>query len=201
IAQRGDPARPAWTLGVTGPNGPGRPHTLVLEYLRPDATRTTVSSGLTLDPNKPYFVAVAVRWADPSEGGVTFHLKDVANDCEPAQVVGARHLGGPPLPGFPGLGLGGAATEAWEGLLDDVRLTAACLPASALQIATEALPARCLGWWRLDPGPEAFRDASPAGHHLAEPAPPPGEILDPRTQALADLCHVLFNSSEFLYPD
>jgi hypothetical protein len=42
-------------------------------------------------------------------------------------------------------------------------------------------------------------DASPAGNRLEIPVPP--DLPDPDLTALADFCHVLFNSNAFLYVD
>ena len=41
--------------------------------------------------NRPYYVAVSVNVKDPSDKGVTFYLKDLANDEEPLGIYSTTH--------------------------------------------------------------------------------------------------------------
>jgi hypothetical protein len=205
----GSPTKPGWALSVVGKGSMQKPQTLVLQLSAGGGDENShpvevISSGLTLDLNKPYYVAAAVKFGVTSDEAVTFVVKDAANDCEPPQVVRARLTTPAAGDGNAPLTLGGVAPGAaslWDGLLDDVRLSTVALPIEQLLVTTDAVPPACVGWWRFEPSPGTFRDLSPAGNDITPPAPPPNDTLDARTQSLADFCHVLLNSNEFLYTD
>ncbi len=48
-------------------------------------------SGLLVQLDKPYYVAISVNLADPSEAGITFYAKDLSNDEEPVQTYPSAH--------------------------------------------------------------------------------------------------------------
>ncbi len=209
IASRGEgsASKPGWALSVVGKGAMQKPQTLVLQVSQGGGDENSrpaevVSSGLTLDLNKPYYVAVAVKFGVTNDDAVTFVVKDAANDCEPPQVVHARLNAASAGDGKAPLLLGGLASGfLWDGLLDDIRLSAAALPVEQLLVTTDALPKACVGWWRFEPTPGTYKDLSLAGNDITAPVPPPNDTLDARTQALADFCQVLLNSNEFLYTD
>ena len=205
----GDSSHAGWALGVTGKGVVAAPQTLLLRTSGPSVGEassrgTEYSSGVTLDLNKPYYVAAAATAGDPGEVAVTFVVKDLSNDCEPPRIVQVRSAGilgvrsGDP---FTLGGIAGVAASGWDGLLDDVRLTSRALSTDQLLLSGDAVPAGCVGWWRFEPTPGAYLDSTAAGSHFLAPVPPAEDLMDVRTQALADLCHVLLNSNEFLYTD
>ncbi len=166
-------------------------------------------SNLHIDLNKPYFVAVAASLHDTAPGGVTFYAKDLSNDDEPMQVSQVRHaVVAVPADRGP-LTIGGGASRAkdhsWDGLIDDVRLSAGPLPAERLLLTAEGVTDRTCGYWQFEPAPGFFRDSSANGLHItpskAIGGKPAAGPQDPRSAALADFCHVLLNANEFLYVD
>jgi hypothetical protein len=130
-----------------------------------------------------------------------FHLKDLSNDDEPLASVTVEHAvtGGlqNDLPLTIG-GRSGADMHEFDGMLDDVRLSASALTADELLLVSDAPRTDSLGFWRFEPVPGLLEDSTAYGRRLRttvteQPA------LEPSAAALADLCHVLLNSSEFLY--
>jgi hypothetical protein len=212
-----------WLLGVAGAQVAGQSLTVVLQ-LGTSSQRQLISSGLILELNRPYYIGVTVS------DQVVFTVKDAANDCEPALVVPARfkpskftakssvvpesdgeslviHSEGEEASDSTGstlfMGRSTAAqTQPWDGLIAEVRLSAAPLAPSQLLLAdNREVPSKCVGWWRFDPNDDPFQDASPANHPIECPPMPPDDRLSPEKQAWVDFCHVLLNSNEFLYVD
>ena len=197
---------PGWAVAVTGAGLAVRPQTLVLRVGEPNAgLAELISSGATLELNKPYYLAVVVKAEEAGDEAITFALKDLSNDCEPMQIIHSRRTSLAPVRGGPQLTLGAlggeTARSAWDGLLDDVRLSGSVLRREQWLPQTEAMPASCIGWWRFETTPGAYRDYSPLHNDLQPPRAEEMEVLAPRVQALADLCHVLLNANEFLYTD
>jgi hypothetical protein len=194
--------QPGWSLGVAGkkPSGPG----LALELIGDPAEDgaggyEAISSGLRLELDTPYYVAVSVRIGDISETGVTFYLKELTAGA-PVQTarsphkVTANHQSNLPLI------IGGRDPDKhqfWDGLIDDVRLSARALKQDELLLAREGADESTVGYWRFEV-PDFFKDSSPNGHNIRSEISPTGQA-DPKAAALIDLCHVLLNSSEFLY--
>jgi hypothetical protein len=55
-------------------------------------------------------------------------------------------------------------------------------------------------FWQFEATPGLFKDAT-GTWHLRQPQAKNNPVSDPRHAALVDLCHVLLNTSEFLYVD
>jgi hypothetical protein len=87
--------------------------------------------------------------------------------------------------------------QIWDGLIDDVRLSRRALKQDELLLARETADENTVGFWRFEE-PDFFKDSSPNGHNIRSEISP-ATTADPRTASLIDLCHVLLNSSEFLY--
>jgi hypothetical protein len=142
-----------------------------------------------------------VTLADRGPGAVTFFLKDLSNDDEPLLVAKVGHAirggFGNTLPLTIG-GRGGRREGHFDGLIDDVRLSDGALGVDQLLFTAEGDSRRALGYWRFEAEPGVFRDST--GHGLdIRPGARDGAEVDPRRAALVDFCHVLLNSSEFLY--
>jgi len=202
-----DKKQPGWALGVTSKKSQNKPQTLVLQLNGADGgggQYEPVFSGLHVDLNKPYYVAAAVRLADTSEAGITFYLKDMSNDCEPMQVVTAKHTVTGSVRGQMPFSIGGRHGEQnhfWDGLIDDVRLSNVVLRPEQLLLAAETVTDRCVGYWRFEPGANVYKDASTHGNDIRPKTLVNTTSPDPRGQALVDFCHVLLNANEFLYVD
>jgi len=210
----GDKEKPGWAFGVTSKKSAYKPQTLVLQLWGADAAGKPdyqpLFSDLHIDLDKPYFVAVSVK---PADGSVTFFAKDLSNDDEPMQsaklATKIRKLGAALGPMQIGGG-GPKSTRAWDGLLDDVRLSGAALTGDQLLLNADGVTEKTVGYWQFEPMPGVLADSSPNKMHIRmpgsapvktpspEPAPQAG---DARREAFLDLCHVLLNSNGFLYLD
>jgi cytochrome c553 len=201
----GQRGQPGWSLGVTGAKSRNRPQTLVLQLSGREAWSAEdpvepVFSGLHVDLSKPYFVAVSVKLDDPE--GVTFYVKDLSNDDQPMQVVKVAHLVRTGIANTAPLVIGGRALDkqhAFDGLVDDVRLSGTALKQEQLLFTSAAMTEHTMGAWKFDME-SPFRDSSPNRHDISPPSTPPVKE-DPRRAALVDFCHVLLNANEFLYVD
>ena len=204
----GNQSHAGWGLGVTSKKSQNKPQTLVLQ-LSSDAAKggagyEPVFSGLRVELNKPYYVAVTVSLSDTNETGVTFYLKDLANDCEPMQVVNAKHRvtsqTRAQLPFTIGARSGGQ-NHFWDGLIDDVRLSNAALHPDQLLVNAEGVTGKSVGYWRFEANPDVYKDVSNHGNDIQPKSLPSANALDSKAQALVDFCHVLLNANEFLYVD
>jgi hypothetical protein len=208
--------QPGWSFGVAGIRGreapvgggaPGPPgQTLILELIGDPAEDGTggyeaISSRLRIDLDTPYFVAVSVRIGDTSDSGVTFFVKELTAGAplqtdHLAHKVTANHQSNLPLI------IGARDPEkhvAWDGLIDDVRLSNRTLKEQELLLARESAGEGTVGYWRFEE-PDFFKDSSPNGHNIKSEVSP-GAQADAQSAALIDFCHVLLNSNEFLYVD
>jgi len=208
-AWSGSQEQPGWSFGITGRGSRRKPQTLVLELLGKTAdgklTHDPIFSDHTIQLNRPYYVAAAVKFGDDpqSPGSVTFHVKDIGNDDEPLLSVVVPHRIHSGIDSTFPFTIGGRTSlkEArFDGLIDDVRLSATALTVPQLLYTAEAAPTETVGFWRFEPNPDVFADASGHGFHLS---PMTGKEeanrLSPERQAWIDLCQVLLNSNEFLY--
>jgi hypothetical protein len=152
--------------------------------------------------NKPYYLAAAVELATKEKAGVvTFFVKDLSNDDEPlltAKVPHAMTGGfGNKLP----LTLGrraGTNSSGFDGLLDDVRLSSTALALPDLLFTREGTGEHTVGYWQFEAKPGVMKGTGTPDLRLTTVA----TVATPRTArqtAWADFCHVLLNSSEFLY--
>ena len=205
----GDQTHPGWNLGVTSTKSKHEPLNLILQLVGTAANADApiyevLPSNLKLELNRPYSVAVSVRLADTSDKGVTFCVQDLSKPDSAMQTASVAHrvTGGLKLDKPFVLGdRDGKQRSRWDGLLDDVRLSSAALLPTELRAKSGVLPSVIADWNFNDakvPGQTTSGterqlvvttdEASDKGNGLARPA-------------LADLCHVLLNSNEFLYID
>ena len=198
---------PGWSVGVTGKKSRYKPGTLVLLLSGTGSPANDLAepifSGLSVEPGKPYFIAVATRLADTGESGVTFYVKDMTNDDEPMLAANVPHTTIANIRGTAPLTIGGRSGEAkhlWDGAIDDVRLSRIALAKDELLVTKEGASETTCGYWRFEPTPGVFKDSSTFAHDIQPRATAPPKI-DAKLEALADFCHVLLNSNEFLYVD
>ncbi|HUQ72926.1 MAG TPA: LamG-like jellyroll fold domain-containing protein, partial [Planctomycetaceae bacterium] len=199
---------PGWSLGVTGKQSKRKPQTLVMQLTGQRANGELgydpVFSDHTVQLNKPYYIAAAVRLAKPdgTPGDVTFSVKDLGNDDEPLLTAAVPHQIVSGVSGNFPLTIGGRTSKSdarFDGLIDDVRLSQSALTPAELLFSAEAAQDRTVGFWRFEPEPDVFADVSGHGLNIAPTAAKPTAKLDTRRQAWIDLCHVLLNANEFLY--
>ena len=202
----GDKKTGGWSFGVTGRQSRYKPQTLVLQLNgdgSPENEAEPVFSTMHLEIGKPYYVAVSVRANDLGHG-ITFYAKDLSNDDLPLQVSTVPHKtrGGIRGTGDFTLGARGHAKgSVWDGVIDDVRLSRAALPAEALLLNSgQPLGEATVGYWKFESNTGLYKDSSTKGHDI-EAKVVQAKPADPAAAAFVDFCHVLLNSNEFLYRD
>jgi len=198
--------KPGWSLGVTGKGSRRKPQTLVLQMWgkKRDGSfgEAAVFSDQHVELNKPYFVAATVKMASSTEAGeITFYLKDLSNDDEPILIARVPHeiTGG--LQNEEPVTIGGRGTDAgghFDGLIDDVRVSAGVLSEERLAYTAEAAAEQTVGYWRFEADPGVLSDSS--GHRFDIVSKKKNKDLeDPQRAAFVDFCHALLNANEFLY--
>jgi hypothetical protein len=203
---------PGWSLGVTSEKSKYKPRNLVLQ-LAGDANKKgspyeVIPSGIHLELQRPYFVAASVRVAEAGDRSVTFFCKDLSDNDSPLVVkqVKTDFAGSHASPrsfaigGRDATAAGTAAASVWDGLIDDVRLSNRALAQRDLLWEDGDPVDAVVGFWTFEETPGFAADASGHGRSLVRDGLPLPNVKDIRRyEALVDLCHVLFNSSEFLY--
>jgi mono/diheme cytochrome c family protein len=208
----GDTRAPGWALGVTGKKSAYKPQTLVLQLWGQDAADKAaydaVFSGFHLQLNRSYYVAVAVNLRDAGDKGLTFYLKDLANDEEPMLVYATTHkVVKMPAPRGPFTigGTVGKLERSWDGMLGDVRLSDIALPQKQLLVNADGTTKNTVGYWRFEDAPGMLQDST--AHRLtlqrfgSANMPVAAAPVDVRRAAWIDFCQVLLNANEFLYVD
>ncbi len=209
----GDMAEAGWNFGITGKGSRRKPQTLVMQMVGKTADGKTAEAALFSDHhiqlNQPYYAAAAVKLARNGQPGqVTFYLKDLANDDEPLLIATVPHqlVGGICGTNRPLMVGGRDRTESarFDGLVDDVRMSAEALTPERLLFTSDTLQPSTMAFWRFEPTPGPFVDASGHDRHLADrPAKAEGGASSSQKTAirevLVDFCHILLNSSEFMY--
>jgi Protein of unknown function (DUF1549)/Protein of unknown function (DUF1553)/Planctomycete cytochrome C len=207
----GNQGEPGWTFGVTGKGSRRKPQTLVVVLWgkKRDGKigEAAVFSDQLVELNKPYFAAASVQPAtDEKLGIVTFHLKDLSNDDDPISTVQVEHdiVGGfensEPLT----IGACGAKNRAaFDGLIDDVRVSNNVVPVSQLLLTAESVAKSTVGYWRFESDPGVMRDSSSNALNIrdSEVTQESKKPEDYARTAFVDLCHAILNSNEFLYVD
>lgn len=202
----GDGREPGWSLGVTGEASRFAPRSLVLQLADGKGEAETVVPDIRLELQRPYTVAASVRLAGDVPGELLVVVQDLSdNDAAPIERRLPLACRGPvasrrsfTIGGRDSGATGGAKAAVWAGLIDDVRLSATALPRHRL--LPEPGGDEVAGLWTFEERPGFLADASGRGRSLVRPgaaAPPVADL--PRYEALVDLCHVLLNSSDFLY--
>src|SRR5712691_8602034 len=164
--------QPGWSVGVTGTKSVYPTESLVLELIGDPAEDGAggyemIPSGLSIELDKPYYLAVSVRIGDTSDTGVTFYMKELAPDAtlrtaHAPHKVTANHQSNLPLV----LGARDPAKHlVWDGLIDDVRLSGKALRPEELLVANDGVSESTVGYWRFEE-PDALKDSSPNGHNI-----------------------------------
>ena len=203
----GDKQTQGWSFGVTGKASRRKPQTLVLQLFGEGdgegIREAALFSDQQVELNTPYFAAVSVTPAasGPDSGTATFYLKNLSNDDELMQVATIRHSISSDVSNTVPLSLGfrtGSDDSFFDGLLDDIRLSSTALPVEQLLLTSEKSGPNTQAFWRFEPVPGIFEDSS---DHTIRLAARRGNSTPatPSQAALADLCHVILNSNEFLY--
>jgi len=202
----GNKDQPGWSLDVTGKKSAYKAQTLALELIGDPAGDgvggyEVIPSGIKIELDTPYYVAVSLRIGDTSESGATFYVKELTTGAatQTAHVphkITSNHQSNLPIV------IGARDPEkhhVWDGLIDDVRVSRAALRQDELLISKELMTENTVGFWCFETA-DFFKDSSPNGHNIKSEISPAAKV-EPKTSALIDFCHVLLNSNEFLYVD
>jgi hypothetical protein len=144
---------------------------------------------------------------------VTFYVKDLSDNDAPLIVKRVEHSFDGTHSAACEFAIGGRDTKTdtkpdaktdggrsvWDGLIDDVRLSVGALARGEL-LWERGTGGKVVGYWTFEEAPGFAEDVSGQSRSLARGGmklPPVRDLR--RYEAVVDLCHVLFNSSEFLY--
>jgi len=203
----GDAKRPGWVFGVTGKKSRRKPQTVVVQLFGKKADGSFGEEAIFSDHhvalNKPYYLAAAISLAKGKEpGSATLFLKDLSNDDEPLLSAKLPHAIVGDIDNQAPLVIGARGSKGqsgFDGLIDDVRLSASALETADLLFTREGTNKHTAGYWQFESKPGVFRDASGHGYDIRPPSATNAGPRDVGKAAWVDLCHVLLNSSEFLY--
>jgi hypothetical protein len=201
---------PGWSLGVTSTKSGFQPRNLILQLVGKNASGEAkyevVPSGIHLELGRPYYVACAVNLDDSTATGVTFTVRDLAAEADGVRTAQAQHTVVSGIEYDGPLVIGGrdeTDRHRWDGLIDTVRISAAALTADQLLAESRSssatapgVPGDVVAHWTFDDTASRLGDASGGDRTLAIP-----QVETDIVSPLADFCHVLLNSSEFLYVD
>ncbi len=197
-----------WALGVTSTKSKYQPRNLILQLVgdpaQGGAGYEVIASDLRLELNTPYYVAASVRIADTGPSGVTFYMKDLSRDDAPLEKAQVAHTVTGNYRSSVPLTIGGRANtnrHFWDGLVDEVRLTAAALSEGQLLIEQQdASNEATVGHWTFDAEDQLLADSAARQNNLRWSSATVAKQNTAPT-AFVDFCHVLLNASEFLYID
>ncbi len=186
-----------WSIGVTGEKSRFKPRNFIIQLVGEDENRNIthepVASDIRLELGATYHVSVQVSCAAHT---VTFRVQQMGKPNAPELTSVVPHSVRTGLSkGVSNLVIGGvnkrASSHQWDGRIEAARVTRGILPEEAFTSDPSKWSAPAIVTWNAKEGP-----TDPLVWASAE-APP--KALDPRQQAMADLCHVLLNTNEFIY--
>ena len=188
-----------WSVGVTGEKSRFKPRNLIIQLVGEDENGNIayepVASGLRIELGVPTWISVSVSC---SQHNVQFRMRPLHSPDARLQEATASHTIRAGLSrGVSDLILGGTHRRAvphhWDGSIEALQL----LP--SIQ-RPPSPPARIGIPLKKDTDSIVFWDAKSPDPTLTPLGPEPASKgMDPRRQALVDLCHVLLNTNEFFY--
>jgi len=195
-----------WRFGVTGSGSRRKPQTLVMQMVGTKADGTIGEAAIFSDQhiqlNTPYYAAASFRLPhDGNPGSVTFHLKDLSNDDEQLLSATVPHNIAEEITNDFPMTIGGFTADdpqSFDGLIDDVRLTGVSLNADAILYTVENVHPASIGYWQFERVPGVMRNSVADRLNIHGGGV---QVIkqSPAEAALADFCHALLNSNEFLY--
>lgn len=195
-----------WSLGVTSTKSAYKPRNLILQFVGSQSDSQgkpvyeVIPSGLRVELNKPYYVAVSIDLEDASDNGITFYLQDLSTpDAEP-QVAGVAHKARWNIQAGQPIQIGGRENDhLWDGLIQNVRLHQGKLGRDEL-FADNRNDSRKLFDIQFADEQEPGRDVSGHGRH-ATIADREIANASPAIRARIALLHALLCSNEVIYVD
>jgi hypothetical protein len=204
-----DKASKGWAFGVTSQKSAYKPANLIMQLCGDDFQGSViyevVPSDIHLETKTPYYVAAVMSHTlapDQKFGGtITYYVRNLADAGAELQTVTVQH---PVVGGYVNpervLMLGGRERDTrslWDGAISRVVVSSGMLAKEQLLIGTVQNAPRCL----FDAQAETLSSTSEPKFMWEKSAvkTASGRTVSPRLEALADFCHVLINSNEFLY--
>ncbi|MCM8533136.1 MAG: DUF1549 and DUF1553 domain-containing protein, partial [Lentisphaeraceae bacterium] len=200
-SQRSNGAGLSWALGLTSTKSKHKPGTLVLKLWN-GKSKDVIVSDLQLDLNKPYYIGVI---ADTSKANtkVKFFVKDYTSKKSPMnnyQAVTKTVLKSSKSASGSILMFTDKDTASWDGMIGELKMTRKALETKDLMFDTVSpKSSSTLAHWHFATDDELLKDASKNGYHLELLKEEKVSASAAHKKAVADLCQVIFNSSEFLY--
>ncbi len=192
-----------WSLGITSEKSAHQPRNLILQLTGEDIAGNpqyeVLASALRIPLQTPYYVAVSLS-TGAKGGQAVFYAQDLSEAGAEMQTATVEHLfaGSLSAPGR-NLVLGGrdgSAASMFHGLVSRFAITDSPLPADALLPGSPSpAPDRILDL-RFDEN-----ESAPTWKEYRGSKPKDQMRDNPFFEAIADLCHALLNSNEFLYVD
>ena len=196
-----------WSIGVTSEKSAHQPRNFILQVVG-DAGYEVVASDLRPELGKPYLVAVTVEQADSGKGKARFFLQPLDTKDGKLETAEVEFKSAAGVTSKVPVMLGGRHKQSrhkWDGKLDQVALFSKSLNFDTIeslfadQLKTVVIAQHApVAAWDFDNKENPVADSSSHGHDLNIQATLP---VSPLEKAVTELCHVLFNSNEFVYID
>ncbi|MCH2209441.1 MAG: hypothetical protein MK132_26765 [Lentisphaerales bacterium] len=190
----------SWALGISGTQSKYPPGTLVLKLWNSKKSDFLISD-LQLHLNKAYYIGV-IADTNGEETKVKFFVKDYSSKNSPMndfQIVTKRVMKNSGSHGSVVL-FTDQKEKSLDAMIGELKLTRKALEPKDFMInSTPTSNASTVAHWHFASEEELLKDASQNGYHLQFLRQ---EIINREQafkKAVADLCQVVFNSSEFLY--
>ncbi len=197
-----------WAIGVTSQKSAYKPRNLIIQVVS-NSGYEVVASNLRPELNTPYFVAVSVEQGDNNKGKATFWLQSLDKKYGKRQTAEVDFKTANGMTGAFPIVVGGRVKQArhrWDGQLDQIALFNKALTAETVEALFAARLSSVtikqqtpFAFWNFDNNNNTrTADAMANRHHLvySEKKTP-----KPLEKSVAELCHVLLNSNEFIYID
>ncbi|MCA9048706.1 MAG: DUF1553 domain-containing protein, partial [Planctomycetaceae bacterium] len=202
-----DSGHRGWAIGVTSEKSRYQPRNLILQVVS-DRGYEVVASNLRPELNRTYMAAVAVSETADGHGEASFTLQPFGAEAAAAQTATVEFRSAKELTGKFPLVVGGRAKQSrhrWDGQLDQLAVFSTALTPQQVQNLFDAqlrdvADAAPVAFWNFESGQQPTADASGESHHLTTVSSADSPI-GPTERSVAELCHVLLNSNEFVYID
>ncbi|MGB0580052.1 MAG: PSD1 and planctomycete cytochrome C domain-containing protein [Limisphaerales bacterium] len=197
---------PGWNIGITSAKSAYQPRNFILQLIGENHQGTlryeVVPSNLRFPLGKPVYIAAAVSartsTEDPTEGRVTFYLKDLSDPKAPLQTKTVKttivsKIQNSNFDLITGGRTSSKPSHLWDGQVARLALSRGALPKDKLLIGKNANYAERVLDWKFN-GTNGEVPAKDTTWLRAKP-----QQTSKMLAAVTDLCHALFNSNEFLY--
>lgn len=186
-----------WSLGVTGEKSRFKPRNLIIQLVGEDENRNIsyepIASDLRIELGITYHISVHVSCSNHT---VTFRVQQGGKPNAPELTSVATHgistglCQGASVPVIGGV-TKRAPTHQWDGQIEAARLVRGLLPVESLSADPADWTDKPIVAWNAKTG--ALQGLAWTGSRGT------AEVVDPRQQAMIDLCHVLLNTNEFFF--